>query len=159
MTVTTHIDLSHNIRNDVITILHARLADAIDLGMQIKMGHWNIRGPHFIALHELFDKVHAQTQEHVDELAERIAQLGGVVHANLQEVHQTTSLAPYSAELSTHTEVLNALVKSLASFTNNTRKDIDTTAEKGDAVTSDLLTQIAREADKNLWFLESHLQQ
>lgn len=159
MSLTTHIDLSNNVRNDVITILNARLVDAIDLGMQAKMAHWNIRGPHFIALHELFDKVNAQVQSHVDELAERIGQLGGVVHANLQEVHQNTTLSSFNAELSTHTEVLNALVKSMGSFTNSVRKDIDTTAEKGDAVTSDILTGISREADKHLWFLESHLKQ
>lgn len=156
---TTHIDLSNNIRNDVITILNARLADAIDLGLQAKMAHWNIRGPHFIALHELFDQVHEQVQGHIDELAERIGQLGGVVRANLQEVHKSTSLDSFSSDLRSHTEVLNALVKSLASFTNSVRKDIDATAEKGDAVTADLLTEISRGSDKQLWFLESHLKQ
>lgn len=156
---TTHIDLSHNVRNDVIAILNARLADAIDLGIQAKMAHWNIRGPHFIALHELFDKVAEQVQGQVDELAERIGQLGGVVRANLQEVNKATSLESFSSDLSSHTEVLNALVKALASFTNSVRKDIDTTSDKGDAVTADLLTEISRDSDKYLWFLESHLKQ
>lgn len=156
---TTHIDLSHNVRNDVIAILNARLADAIDLGIQAKMAHWNIRGPHFIALHELFDKVAEQVQGQVDELAERIGQLGGVVRANLQEVNKATSLESFSSDLSSHTEVLNALVKALASFTNSVRKDIDTTSDKGDTVTADLLTEISRDSDKYLWFLESHLKQ
>lgn len=157
--MTTHIDLSNNVRSDVIAILNTRLADAIDLGIQAKMAHWNIRGPHFIALHELFDKVHDEVDGYIDELAERIGQLGGVVRANLQEVHKTTSLENFSSDLRSHTEVLNALVKSLASFTNSVRKDIDATADKGDTVTADLLTSVSRGADKYLWFLESHLKQ
>lgn len=154
---TTHVDLSNNVRTDITVILNARLADAIDLAIQTKMAHWNIRGPHFIALHELFDQVEAHVQEHVDELAERIGQLGGTVRTNVQEVAKATSLSAFSPDLSSHTEVLNALVKAVATFTNAVRKDIDTTAEKGDAVTADILTGISRQSDKDLWFLESHL--
>jgi len=53
----TRNDLPANTRTKVIELLNARLADAIDLGAQTKHAHWNVKGPNFIALHELFDKV------------------------------------------------------------------------------------------------------
>ena len=71
-------DLSETIRGKAVELLNARLADAIDLQTQTKQAHWNVKGPHFIALHELFDKINEDVEEYVDLLAERAVQLGGV---------------------------------------------------------------------------------
>ncbi len=72
----TKIDLSEKIRRNVIAILNDRLADAIDLQSQVKQAHWNVKGPNFIALHELFDKISDVALEQIDEIAERITALG-----------------------------------------------------------------------------------
>ena len=71
-------DLSETIRGKAIELLNARLADAIDLQTQTKQAHWNVKGPHFIALHELFDKINEEVEDYVDDIAERAVQLGGV---------------------------------------------------------------------------------
>src|SRR5262249_14337477 len=71
-------DLSEAIRIKAIELLNARLADCIDLQTQTKQAHWNVKGPHFIALHELFDKINEEVEDYVDEIAERAMQLGGV---------------------------------------------------------------------------------
>ena len=71
-------DLSEASRTKVIELLNARLADCIDLQTQTKQAHWNVKGPNFIGLHELFDKVYSAVSEYVDEIAERAVQLGGV---------------------------------------------------------------------------------
>ena len=73
----TKIDLSEKTRRNVIVILNDRLADAIDLQSQVKQAHWNVKGPHFIALHELFDKISDLVLEQIDEIAERVTSLGG----------------------------------------------------------------------------------
>jgi starvation-inducible DNA-binding protein len=73
----TKIDLSEKTRRNVIVILNERLSDAIDLQSQVKQAHWNVKGPHFIALHELFDKISDAMLEQIDEIAERITSLGG----------------------------------------------------------------------------------
>ena len=73
----TKIDIPDNLRAATIDLLNARLADAVDLSSQMKQAHWNVKGPGFIALHELFDTVHAAVQIHVDDMAERITALGG----------------------------------------------------------------------------------
>ena len=48
----TKIDLTEKTRRNVIVILNERLSEAIDLQSQVKQAHWNVKGPHFIALHE-----------------------------------------------------------------------------------------------------------
>src|SRR5580658_9175021 len=63
------IDLSEKIRRNVILILNDRLADAIDLQSQVKQAHWNVKGPNFIALHELFDKISDLALEQIEELS------------------------------------------------------------------------------------------
>ena len=70
-------DLPTGARTKVNELLGRRLGDGIDLLLQLKHAHWNVKGPSFIALHELFDKVHAGVAEYVDLIAERIVQLGG----------------------------------------------------------------------------------
>ena len=76
----TRNDLPANVRVEVSELLNARLADAIDLGAQSKYAHWNVKGPNFIALHELFDKVAESVEDQVDIAPDkrRIACLNGV---------------------------------------------------------------------------------
>src|SRR5260370_507612 len=71
-------DIPEATRVKVVELLNARLADCIDLQTQIKQAHWNVKGPNFIALHELFDKINEEVEDYVDDIAERAAQLGGV---------------------------------------------------------------------------------
>ena len=52
----TENDLPKDTRTELIAVINQRLADAIDLQAQLKQAHWNVKGPHFIGLHELFDK-------------------------------------------------------------------------------------------------------
>jgi starvation-inducible DNA-binding protein len=69
-------DLSEGTRAKVVELLNARLADCIDLQTQTKEAHWNVKGPNFIALHELFDKINEEVEDYVDDIAERAVQLG-----------------------------------------------------------------------------------
>ena len=78
----TENDISKDRRVQLIELLNQRLASAVDLQMQMKQAHWNVKGPSFIGLHELFDKVAEAVEGYVDEIAERIVQLGGVAEAD-----------------------------------------------------------------------------
>jgi len=154
----TRNDLSLKTRTKVIELLNARLADAVDLQLQAKQAHWNVKGPNFIALHELFDKIAGDLDGHVDELAERITALGGVAEGTLQTVAGRSKLAPYPLEITDGRAHLDVLAAALATFAKGVRKAIDTAAKTGDADTSDLFTGVSRSADKNLWLVEAHLQ-
>ena len=154
----TRNDLPARSRAKVIEALNARLADAIDLGAQAKHAHWNVKGPNFIALHELFDKLAESVEEHIDVLAERITALGGTAYGTLAAAARTSSLTPYPENIVAGLEHVDALATRLAQFGKKIRKGIDDAGKQGDADTADLYTGISREADKYLWFLEAHLQ-
>jgi starvation-inducible DNA-binding protein len=65
-------DVSKNRRLELNAQMNQRLSDAIDLQMQMKQAHWNVKGPHFIGLHELFDQIDEAVESYVDLIAERI---------------------------------------------------------------------------------------
>src|SRR5215469_3659532 len=139
----TRNDLPANVRVEVTELLNARLADAIDLGAQSKYAHWNVKGPNFIALHELFDKVAEAVEDQIDTIAERVTALGGVAHGTLQAATRTTSLKPYPDDIVEGLAHVDALSGSLAAFGGKVRAAINSAAELGDADTSDLFTGIS----------------
>src|SRR5262245_24393583 len=109
-------DLSEVTRAKAIELLNARLADCIDLQTQTKQAHWNVKGPFFIGLHELFDKINEAVEDYVDDIAERAVQLGGVAEGTARMVARRTSLAEYpgnAADGRTHVEALST---ALAAF-------------------------------------------
>lgn len=152
----TKLDIKKNIREKVIALLTVRLADAIDLKLQAKQAHWNVKGPNFIALHELFDRVATEVDVHVDDLAERITTLGGTAMGTLPFVSQNSTMPPYPEEITDGVAHVDALSTALAFFGAKVREDIDTADEIGDADTADLFTGVSRSIDKLLWFVEAH---
>jgi starvation-inducible DNA-binding protein len=154
----TRNDLPHKVRAKCEKLLNARLADALDLESATKQAHWNVKGPHFIALHKLFDELHDNVEEHVDTLAERITALGGTAHGTVQASARDSSLEAYPEDIYDGHEHLEALSDRLAQFGKKVRAAIDSADKLGDADTADLFTQISRDVDKYLWFLEAHLQ-
>src|SRR6266851_6001587 len=152
-------DLSSNAKNISIGVLNARLADAIDLALLTKQAHWNIKGPQFIALHEMIDGFRTELDEHVDTMAERVVQLGGTALGTTQAVAGSTTLAPYQTDIYSSTDHVAALIERYAKMASSARVAIDATAEAGDADTADLFTAFSRALDKQLWFLEAHVQE
>ncbi len=151
-------DLSEATRVTVVELLNARLADCIDLQTQTKQAHWNVKGPNFIGLHELFDKVNGEVEEYVDEIAERAVQLGGVAEGTARMVAKRSSLAEYPVNTVDGHSHVDALSSALAAFGKSARKAIDQANELGDLDTADLFTEVSRGIDKWLWFVEAHLQ-
>ena len=151
-------DLSETIRVKAIELLNARLADAIDLQTQTKQAHWNVKGPSFIALHQLFDKINEDVEDYVDELAERVVQLGGVAGGTARTAAKRSSLSEYPANTVDGRSHVEALSSALAAFGRSARKGIDLANEFNDLDTADLFTEISRGIDKWLWFVEAHLQ-
>jgi len=153
----TRNDLAAEVRGRMVELLNGRLADAIDLGTQAKQAHWNVKGPNFIALHELFDQIAEHIEDHIDTVAERVTALGGTAQGTIATVSRTTTLKPYPSDIIEGAQHVDALSSAVADFGAKVRKAIDESARAGDAGTSDLFTGISREVDKDLWFLEAHL--
>jgi starvation-inducible DNA-binding protein len=151
-------DLLEATRVKVIELLAPRLADAIDLQHQAKQAHWNVKGPNFIALHELFDDVAEDAEKYVDLIAERIVQLGGIAEGTIQAVSKRTTLEPYPLAIADGLEHVRALASRLAAFAKAAREMIDRADELDDLVTADIFTDVARGSDMKLWFVEAHIQ-
>ncbi|WNJ93047.1 DNA starvation/stationary phase protection protein Dps [Bosea sp. 685] len=150
------IDLTSNTKTEVISLLNERLADGIDLALVTKQAHWNLKGPGFIGIHLMLDGFRKDLDEHVDTVAERIAQLGGIALGTTQTTASATTLKAYPTDIIAVGDHLVALIERYAATANLVRVAIDKTDEAGDAGTADLLTAYSRMLDKALWFLQSN---
>ena len=155
----TQNDLNSNTKKVSIEVLNARLADGIDLALLTKQAHWNIKGPQFIALHEMIDSFRTEIDGHVDTMAERIVQLGGTALGTTQTVGKASTLAPYPTDIYQSKDHLAALIERYGKAANSVRAAIGQTDEAGDKDTADILTAYSRALDKSLWFLEAHIQE
>jgi starvation-inducible DNA-binding protein len=153
----THNTLSENIRAQSIELLNKHLAAAIDLHGQVKQAHWDVRGPAFIAVHELFDKVSEEVENYSDLIAERAGALGGVAQGGVQLAAKRSFLVPYPHGVADEQEHIFAVSGTLAAFGQSVREASDLAADFGDTTTADLFTEISRGIDQQLWFVESHI--
>lgn len=154
----TKIDIAGDKREKLIAMLNARLADASDLKSQAKQAHWNVKGMSFIALHELFDQIATAVEGHTDLIAERVTTLGGTAMGTVRLAAENSSLSEYPHEITDGAAHVDALSTALADFGKSVRNAIDESADLGDQDTADLFTEISREIDKQLWFVEAHIQ-
>jgi starvation-inducible DNA-binding protein len=148
--------LPEEIRLVSIGLLNQALADLTDLHSQTKQAHWNVKGMQFIALHELFDDFAETLEEHIDTVAERVTALGGVANGTVRMAAAQSAL-PELPMVYEGRAVVEALAERYALVGTSVRAAIDAAAKAGDADTSDLFTGVSRDLDKQLWFLEAHL--
>lgn len=154
----TKIDIPADRRTELVSLLNQRLADSIDLGTQMKQAHWNIKGPAFISLHELFDKIYNDVEQYTDIIAERVVQLGGTAEGTARISASRSRLSEYPHTISDGPSHVDAVSTALADFGKEMRLSIFESDELEDADTTDIFTEISRGVDKWLWFVEAHLQ-
>ena len=154
----TKIDLSSKAREAVIEELQPRLADGMDLITQAKQAHWNVKGPSFIPLHDLFERIADEVRGYTDLIAERITALGGVAEGTAAVVAERSILPKYPLDIADGPAHVDAMSTALATFGEAVRAGIDATDALGDQVTADILTEVARGIDTSLWLVESHVQ-
>lgn len=150
--------LPEGIRAQSVEVLNAHLAATIDLQGQLKQAHWNVRGSGFIALHGLFNEIAAILREDADLLAERAGGLGGSVRGTVQVAGEQSFLQPYpypgAADPYQH---ILAIAAVLGAFSQSLHEAVGLAARLGDPVTADILTEILRGIDQQLWLIESHI--
>lgn len=155
----TRNNLPSNVKSVAIDLLNARLADGIDLALATKQAHWNLKGPQFIGVHLMLDGFRTEQDEWNDTMAERVTQLGGTARGTAQEVTAATRLPPYPTDIYAIADHLAALIDRYADYANALRANIDEVDQAGDPDTADIFTEISRGIDKQLWFLEAHVQE
>jgi len=154
----TENDISKARRSELNALMNQRLASAVDLQLQMKQAHWNVKGPSFIGLHELFDKVDEAVESYVDKIAERIVQLGGIAEGTVRVSAARSRLAEYPLEIADGMAHVEAVARAPSTFGQEARATIDEANALDDADTADLFTEVSRGIDKWLWFVEAHSQ-
>lgn len=157
--VSTSIDLPQNTRQKMIQLLNQELAGLFDLFSQTKQAHWNVKGPQFYQLHELYDELAATLLAHVDTTAERATALGGVALGTVRMAASGSELDEFSDGPIGSRESVRMLAERYAALGKMTREFIEQSEQAGDMDTNDLFIEISRDLDKSLWFLEAHLQE
>ena len=154
----TENDISVQRRSELNALMNQRLASAVDLQMQLKQAHWNVKGPSFIGLHELFDKIDEAVESYVDMIAERIVQLGGIAEGTVRVAASRSRLREYPLEIADGMAHVEAVAVALSTFGEEARTTIEEANALEDADTADLFTEVSRGIDKWLWFVEAHSQ-
>lgn len=157
-TYKTKNDLPFNQRIEINILMNLRLSSAIDLQLQMKQAHWNVKGPNFIGLHELFDQIDEAVEGYVDMIAERIVQLGGIAEGTIRVAAKRSRLSEYPLTISEGMAHVDAVATALATFGEEARATIGEAEELNDADSADLFTEVSRGIDKWLWFVEAHAQ-
>jgi len=153
--------LSPHIRKEAITVLNYVVADLFDLFARIKQAHWNVRGTTFIGLHKLLDEFAASTLKHIDLAAERATALGGIVEGTLRDSAKNSRLKSKEepASVSGMSDWIHELADVHAAVGESVRKAVKKTTDCEDFGTADLLTDVLRTLDLQLWLLEAHINQ
>jgi len=150
-------DLPEPARRELAQLLNERLVDGLDLHGQIKVAHWNIKGPHFAAYHPLFETFAVSLANHNDDIAERAVTLGGVAHGTSRHVAEHSRLAEYPHGVSRDMEHVALLADRIETYLSGLRASRERAEELEDTDTVDLFTGIVTEFEKHAWFLRAAL--
>ena len=146
-------------RQKLSEVLNARLSDGLDLHSQIKVAHWNIKGPQFAALHPLFETFAVSLANHNDSIAERSVTLGGKAYGTARHVATTSRLPDYPQETSRDLDHVKLLADRIETYLDGLRESRSAADELRDTDTVDLFTGIITEFEKHAWFLRASLEQ
>jgi len=137
------------------TALNATLLDGLDLHSQIKVAHWNVKGPHFAALHPLFETFAVDLAGFNDQVAERAVTLGGRAAGTARESAKATRLPELPESTQRDLELVTLLADRIESYLDGVRAARTTAERNGDADTVDLLTGVVEQFEKHAWFLRA----
>lgn len=150
--------LPEEARVKIAEALNARLADGLDLHTQIKVAHWNIKGPQFAALHPLFETFAVGLAVHNDTIAERAVTLGANAYGTARHVAKTSRLPEYPQDTRRDLEHVKLLAERIELYLGGVRESRKLAEELGDTDTADIFTQVITEFEKHAWFLRASLE-
>ena len=140
-----------------IKILSVVLADEVMLYTKTRKFHWNVTGNSFMELHKLFENQYNVLEKIIDDVAERINQLGGKTIGTMKEFLEHTNLIESPKVYPNQKEMLTELLSDNEKITISLRDDITKCDENEDAGSADFLTGLLKEHEKAAWILRRYL--
>lgn len=150
--------LPADVRGKLCDALRQVLTDGLDLHSQIKVAHWNIKGPQFAALHPLFDTFATDLATHNDTIAERILTLGGLAVGTARHVAKNSRLADYPQDTTRDLDHVRLLAERIGTYLVGVRAAREVAIQHGDEDTNSVLTDIVTMYEKHAWFLHATLE-
>lgn len=150
--------LSAEARCEIVEALLARLTDGLDLHSQIKVAHWNVKGPHFAALHPLFETFAVSLANHNDTIAERAVTLGGTAVGTARQVASRSTLPEYPVDVRGDIAHARLLAERFESYLDGLRSARQVADAHGDTDSVDMLGVVITEFEKHAWFLLATLE-
>lgn len=155
----TNIGLEARQREGVAAILGGFLADQHVLYVKTRNFHWNVTGPQFAVLHELFEKQYDALAEVIDETAERIRSLGLPSPGSMAEFLKLARLKEHVGRAPDAHTMLETLLADHEAVVRQLRADAERCAgEWNDAGTNDFLIEMMQAHEKTAWMLRAHLE-
>jgi starvation-inducible DNA-binding protein len=147
--------LDEDLRDHLVVCLNQNLANLTDLASAYDHAHWNVAGPHFAQLHELFDRFADQTRTYMDMLAERAVTLGGTARGTMQAAIGSSHLPAFPLTERSQWRLVEELIQRLEHVAADLREAMDASADE--AATEDVFIEVLRGIEKQHWMLREHL--
>lgn len=143
---------------EICALLNNSLADSHILYFKLRKYHWNLKGDNFMELHKLFESQYTEVQEAIDEIAERVSQLGGVAIGTTSEFSKLSSLKESPGKNpEDNMNMIKELLGDHETIIRSLRESIDVISEKfGDEGTADFLTGLMEDHEKMAWILRRY---
>lgn len=154
-----NIGISETDRAAIAEGLSRLLADTYTLYLTTHNFHWNVTGPMFNTLHDMFMQQYTQLWNSIDLIAERIRALGYFAPGSYAAFGQLASVPDAPSEPPKALEMVRILVKGHEAVARTARQLVPTADKAGDEPTLDLLTQRLDFHEKTAWMLRSLLEE
>ncbi len=148
--------ISQSDRETISAGLSRLLADSYTLYLKTHNYHWNVTGPQFNTLHQMFEGQYTELATAVDEIAERIRALGIKAPGSYREFTELTSIEEGNGEEAAE-EMIRQLAIGQETVVRTARSAFPAADAANDEPTADLLTQRMQIHEKNAWMLRSML--
>jgi starvation-inducible DNA-binding protein len=153
----TPLDVNDTVRSEVIALLRARLNNAIDLASHLKQAYWSMSNPRSSKRREMLEVIHDEVDECIDMLSRRIAALSGTTDRTVRAAALENSHGPYPLRMCTGERDERTFRQVLACFSRQVHADIEHATQLSDASTMDVLSDVSRKLETQLWIADTRL--
>lgn len=154
-----NIGLSEEQRKGVVDLLNRDVSDAYLLLIKTKKFHWDVVGPQFRSLHQIWEEHYEALTENIDSMAERVRALGGFPIGTAKGFLENASIKEQTDHIPLATEMVAQLVDDHEQVIRNMREHIDKCSEDfHDEGTADFLTGLMEQHEEMAWMLRSFIE-